>query len=183
MRLHEITRGLTEALSFRTDSRGAHHGQSDLTLYAFEDGEHVGHIDYVVYAGAVHVQMIDVAEDKRRRGYGTAMVHELQAMYPDTEINMGGLTDDGSKLLASIPQQVTHNPQYQSTARRLERVKAKLAHYQTIADAFHDNPNPTEEAREKLVALTNRWSALHSLEWRLEQELDELAPSKRLFVR
>src|ERR1041385_6071438 len=125
MRFHQ----LTETLTFRTDARGTSKGQTDLTLYAFDDGEYVGHFDYSIWRDEVSVQMIEVPDDKRRRGYGTAMVHELQAKYPDTEINMGGLTDDGGKLLASIPQQVTDNPVYQAKARRLEQVKALLARF------------------------------------------------------
>lgn len=177
MRFHQ----LTETLTFRTDTRGASKGQTDLTLYAFDDDEYVGRIDYSVWRDEVAVQMIDVPDDKRRRGYGTAMVHELQAKYPDTEIKMGGLTDDGSKLLGSIPQQVTDNPVYQTKARRLEKVKALLARFQAVSDAF--DANPTEEARQKLLALGDRWNALHTAEWKLEQELRDLEPSKRLFVR
>src|ERR1044072_1089325 len=174
MRYHQ----LIETLSFQTEQRGAHHDQSDWSLYALDDGEYAGRIDYVTYFGDVHVQMIDVPEGKRRRGYGTAMVHELQSMYPDTEINMGGLTDDGSKLLGAIPQVVKHNPEYQAKARRLGKAKALLVRFQAVVDAF--DANPTEQARQKVVALHNRWNALHSAEWKLEQQLHDMQPSKRL---
>jgi hypothetical protein len=175
MRFYE----LLEALTFKTDSRGYHSGQSDLTLRAYDGAEEVGHIDYSVYNGEPHVQMISVPR-RKRRGYGTAMVHQLQSEFPDVEINMGGLTDDGAALLGSIPQDVIHNPAYQEKQQRLAQVKAKLAQYQTVADAF--DADPTEDNRQKLLRLTD-WNDLHQEEWELEQALDRLQPAKRLFKR
>ena len=171
-------RELFEALTFKTDHRGAHSGQSDLTLRAYDDGEEVGHIDYSVYQGEPAVQMISVP-NKRRRGYGTALVHQLQSEFPDTEISMGGLTDDGSALLASIPHDVIHNPEYEEKAAKLEQVKALLAHYQEISDTFDANPTP--QGRRGLLAVTDHWNDLHQEEWELEQALYDLQPSKRLF--
>ena len=171
---------LFEALTFKTDSRGYSHGQSDLTLRAYDNGEEVGHIDYSVYNGEPHVQMIAVPR-KKRRGYATAMVHQLQSEFPDTEIDMGGLTDDGSALLASIPQDVIHNAEYREKLQRLEQVKAELARYGEMADAFH--ANPTDHARQEIALVANHWSDLHDTEWELEQALDDLQPSKRLFKR
>ena len=171
---------LFEALTFRTDTRGYRSGQSDLTLRAYDDGEEVGHIDYSVYNGEPHVQMIAVPT-KKRRGYATAMVHQLQSEFSDTEINMGGLTDDGSALLGSIPQDVRHNPEYQEKEQRLAQVKAELGRYQAIADAF--DADPTEDNRQKLLRLGDDWNDLHQEEWELEQALYDLRPSKRLFKR
>ena len=170
---------LFEALTFKTVNRGYHSGQADVTLIAYDDGEEVGHIDYAIYQGEPHVQMISVPS-KQRRGYATAMVHQLQSEFPDVEINMGGLTDDGSKLLASIPQDVIHNPEYQEKAHRLEQVKAQLTKYAALADAFH--ANPTDQGRQELSALTD-WNDLHSEEWELEQALHDLRSAKRLFKR
>ena len=171
---------LFEALTFHTDIRGYHRGQSDLTLRAYDDGEEVGHIDYSVYQGQPAVQMISVPV-KKRRGYATAMVHQLQSEFPDVEISMGGLTDDGSALLASIPQDVIHDPEYQEKERRLERVKAELARMQELHDAFE--ANPTEQGRAQIQALTNKWNDLYQDEWELERALRDMRPSKRLFKR
>jgi hypothetical protein len=169
-----------EALTFKTEHRGYHRGQSDLTLRAYDDGEEVGHIDYSIYQGEPAVQMISVPV-KKRRGYATAMVHQLQSEFPDVEINMGGSTDDGSALLASIPQNVIHNREYRETEQRLEQVKARLAQYQAVADAFE--ANPTEQGRAEIHALTDKWNALYQDEWELERALRDMQPSKRLFKR
>ena len=171
---------LFEALTFKTDSRGYHRGQSDLTLRAYDDGEEVGHIDYSVYQGQPAVQMISVPI-KKRRGYGTAMVHQLQSEFPNIEINMGGLTDDGSALLASIPQNVIHDPEYQKKEQRLEQVRAELARLQALYDAFE--ANPTEQGRAEIHALTDKWNDLYQDEWELERGLRDMQPSKRLFKR
>jgi len=153
---------LREALTFRTEMRGHHSGQSDQTLVAYDDGEYVGHIDYGVWNGEPAVQMISVPE-KRRRGYATALVQRLQAEFPDIEIDMGSLTDEGSKLLAAIPHEVIPNPDYQAKAQRLEQVKAELAKLAQMADAYH--ANPTEQARQVITDLHDHWNDLHSEDW------------------
>ncbi len=168
-------------LSFRIENRGAHHGQSDLTLIAYRNGIEVGHIDYSVYQGEPSVQMIRTNFGHLRQGVATEMVHKLQSEFPDTEINMGGSTDDGTKLLASIPKKIIHNPEYQAAADRLEQVKAKLAQYAAMADAFHENP--TDAGRQELHRATADWNDLNSEEWELEQALYHMQPNKRLFVR
>ena len=170
---------LIEELTYRTETRGYSHGQTDLRLLAYDDDEYVGHIDYSIYDDEPAVQMISVPE-KRRRGYATAMVRHLQSEFPDTEINMGGLTDDGSKLLASIPQQVIQNPEYQEKMDRLKRVKSELAQYTAMTDAF--DANPTEQARQAILAFKDRWNELYDEEWQLEQELRDMRPAKRLYA-
>lgn len=165
-----------DALTFRTESRGFYSGQSDLTLRAYLHDEEVGHIDYSVYRGEPAVQMISVPKQQHQRhGYATAMVHQLQSEFPDVEVAMGSLTDQGGKLLASIPQEVIHNPEYQRRAQRLEQVKAELAQLQH--DYEHNFPTDQQER----MRLSDHWNDLNQQEWELEQELHYMQASKRLF--
>lgn len=170
---------LYETLRFVFDHRGYHDGQNDLTLHAYDGDEPVGHIDYAVWNDQPSVQMIHVPEDKRRRGYGTALVRRLQAEYPDVELDMGMLTDAGSQLLSNIPHQIIHDPDYQKKAARLEVIKTELARLQQLADTYY--ANPTEEGRQTLLDLGDRWNALYDEERELEDALENRKPSKRLF--
>jgi hypothetical protein len=177
MKISEIA---SPELSFRVEMRGYQHGQSDQTLSAFRDGQYVGHIDYSDYENEPHVQMIEVPKDLRRQGIGTALVQRLQAEYPGVEIDMGGLTDDGSKLLPTIPQTNTANPEHQALTARLEKLRAKEAEYQALADRFHANPNEADRAR--INAISGSWNNLNDVIEKIEQQLQDMRPSTRTYT-
>jgi len=174
MRLYEVI----SALTFKIESHGFHHGQQDLKLVASRNGEYVGHIDYSVYQDEPYVQYISVPVEKHQ-GIGTAMVRRLQAEYPDTEINMGTLTPDGSKLLASIPQTIIPDPDYAAKTKRYEELQARLAEYNRIADEFHSNPTP--ENREKVSVITHDWNDLTDEMDLIADNIRDRRPHKRLF--
>jgi hypothetical protein len=121
--------------------------------------------------------MIEVT--RRRLGYGTALVRHLQALFPDTEIDMGMSTDDGTKLLAAIPQEVIHDSDYQAKQARLETLRAKEAEWGRIADEFHDHPS--HEGGAWFSRVSDAWNAMNDEIWELEQELRSRRPAKRLF--
>lgn len=50
----------------------------------------------------IAIQMIEVNEEYRRRGYATALFKKLQSKYPNEEMRFGQLEPDGEKLLKSI---------------------------------------------------------------------------------
>lgn len=169
---------LITPLSFRIENRGNHHGQSDRTLRAMRDGEDVGYIDYSDYRGQPSVQMIKVPT-ARRQGIATAMLRRLQAEYPDTEIDLGMSTDDGSQFLNAMPSEVTANSDYANKTARLARLKRLEARYQAVAAAF--DANPTEAGRQAVLKLSDKWNRLNDAIWRLENDLSDLPASKRLF--
>jgi hypothetical protein len=171
MRLLEVM-----SLTFHDEHRNHHHGQSDQTLRAFVGDRCVGWIDYSVYQGEPSVQMIEVVD--QRRGYGSALIRKLQSMFPDTEIDMGMLTDDGMKLIGGMPHIIVHDPEYKAKRERLDGLLATEREYQRAMDAF--DANPSDEARRALPAV-NRWNDLNDAIRELEQELHYMKPSKKIF--
>lgn len=114
-----------EGIVFRTETRGAHHGQSDLTLYAENEmGEYMGHLDYSEYNGEPAVQMIKVKPNFRRSGIGTLLLKKLQTLYPDTEIELGMSIGHGTDLVKSLSTVYVENPEYTRLEARLEKLKA-----------------------------------------------------------
>lgn len=84
--------------TFRTEVRGDSHGQTDMTLRMVSGGEELGRIDFAEFEGRPSIQMIEVPEAQRRKGFASEMLRELQRAYPDQEIDWGSLTPDGAKL-------------------------------------------------------------------------------------
>lgn len=168
---------------FKTECNGHHHGQTDCTLIAYdENGDYVGKIDYAKYGDELAVQMISVLPTHQRQGYATALLKQLQREFPDREIDMGGLTPDGVRLLAAVPTVEIKNLEYQEKAEQLAKVKAQLAGYQSRADTFYQKADATEEDRQHLLSTISDWNDLSDEEWRLERELAGLRPGKRLIV-
>jgi GNAT superfamily N-acetyltransferase len=99
--LLKVARELTALSGLRLEqsNRGYHDNQSDDSIRAYIGDEMAGYIDYAEYQGEVHIQMISVRKKFRRQGIATAMLRELDRLYPDIEIDPGMTTPDGTKLL------------------------------------------------------------------------------------
>jgi len=85
-------------LRLEHSNRGSHHNQSDDSILAYVGDERVGYLDYSEYQGEVQIQMIEVSRKFPRQGIATAMLQELDRLYPDIEIDTGMMTPEGSLL-------------------------------------------------------------------------------------
>lgn len=172
---------ITSPLTFHTEVRhSGYRDQQDLQLVATRDGQYVGHIDYAVWQDEVSVQMISVPESQRRKGIGTALVRELQRQYPDVEINMGMLTDDGSKLLATIPRRIVPNDEYQRLATRLAKLQRIDAAWKKKADMIA--AQSTDAGRTWFQSVMDKWNAIYDEIYQIEKRMQDLRPSTKLFV-
>ena len=94
------------SLKFRDEVTGAHHGQTDHQITAFDSDEFVGYLTYSIYQGRVHVNMIEVPEESRSVGYGKAIVKELIDKYGYGNINWGYASQDGERLMKGIHKEM-----------------------------------------------------------------------------
>jgi len=91
-------------LEFREECRGFHHEQTDCTLRAFDPVYelNLGYIDYVIFRGEIHIEMIEVYPSYQRQGVATAMWRELQRLHPGKRIHRGYSTPSGAGFLGSL---------------------------------------------------------------------------------
>ena len=161
-----------EGIVFRTETRGAHHGQSDLTLYAEDEtGEYMGHLDYSEYNGEPAVQMIKVKPNFRRSGIGTFLLKKLQTLYPDTEIELGMSTPEGTALNKSLSTVYVENPEYTRLAARLEKLKAADKKLQQWIDK-HEGP--------MVPRVGDAFNRISDEMYDIEQKLSRMKPGKTL---
>jgi GNAT superfamily N-acetyltransferase len=71
------------------------------TLIATRNGDYVGSIDYSTYGREVSITLIRVEEGERRKGIGTAMLKELERLWPDHYIEAGPVTKIGYEFFKS----------------------------------------------------------------------------------
>lgn len=92
-----------EELKFQNDSTGAYAGQVNLKVTAKDsDGHRVGYLDYSYYDGKLHINMIHVEPEHRRKGIGLKLYKTMVAENPDTAIKWGMMTPEGFALRQAI---------------------------------------------------------------------------------
>lgn len=97
-------------LKFRHESRDAHDGQVDMTCFAV-DAENLskpyGYVDYSIFRGEVHIEMVEVPPRYQRyHGIAARMLLSV-ALENDTTweaIHKGWQTDEGAKLVTFLNQ-------------------------------------------------------------------------------
>ncbi|TLX15922.1 GNAT family N-acetyltransferase [Rhizobium sp. MHM7A] len=121
-------------IEIKREHRNSHSGQHDFSLIATLDGEYAGALEYSVYQGEVAVQIVDVLEEKRRKGVGTALVVALQEAYPEQVIQFGMSTAAGAALLNSLEWRIEVNEAVVMAARDVATLTQKLRAYERRAE-------------------------------------------------
>lgn len=162
-----LTHLFENALSFKDESTGYHHNQTDMSLYALLDNKVVGYIDYSIYDGTPSVRMIEVDDDYKRHGYAREMLRNLQSKFPDTEIDLGMLTDDGYKLVKSLQFDLLPS-EYIDDFEHLERLKKEYEGIKLEIDGYEGvvYSSLPETERNHVYSL---YSKFHNLEYEIEQ--------------
>ena len=165
----------SESISYKDTSRGAYSGQIDMTLSAFDNGVEIGYIDYSVYQGEPHVQMIKVKD--RRKGYGRALIKKLQSMFPGIEIDFGSLTTDGAALINSLDFEILPNKEALELKQRLDKIDNILSAYSEKWENYCKHP---VGEKETILSSLSNWNELHDEKEEIEHKLAFMKPNKRL---
>lgn len=139
--------------TYNDETTGYHHGQTDARLSIAVNGKPIGFIDYVMYDDKIHISMIKISDSAKRKGYATVALKHLQKSNPDTEIDFGMLTTDGSALHQSLPFVKVPNELYAEAFEKLEQMKL---------------------ARERLMKQQKSLSKKDDKYWGLENDIDDL---------
>lgn len=109
------------SLEFKDENTGYSHGQSDNSLYAYNNGNEVGRLDYSEYEGSPAIKMLEVPKQYQRQGIGTALLKQLQKMNNGKEIDLGMLTDDGAALLKTVNRVFIPNKTFEKLKIKLDK--------------------------------------------------------------
>ena len=156
---------------------GYHSRQHDYVLLAEKDGETVGRLSYSVFEGTPSVKGIDVSVKRQR--IGTQLVLALQEHHPETPIDFGGLTDEGSLLLGSLEWAVVENRDYTEAAEELAKLKAKLEYLVIKADSVIC---ADRETRDAFMKECECWNETQDRADELGERLRHMKPSFRFVV-
>lgn len=129
--------------------------------YYLDDGTLVGYLDYSEWKDYVTIKMIEVSSEHRGKGIGKKLVYDLQKRYPDTEIEWGSLTSDGAKLKNSLEYDYIPNEEYEKYSEELSKIKREMR-------------------RIEVSGVWDGWNELNDEKWRVEAELEDLTPGKKI---
>ena len=164
-------------VSLRIESVGSHHGQADMIMIASIGDTVAGTLEFSVFSEEPYVNMIKVNDPYKRQGIATTMLKELQKLFPGTEIHMGMSTEDGSKLLESIPTQFIPNKRHKELSSELNVLQVRLDELQTFLDTADPNTQ-----RPEMLAKGEEWNKVHDRLYDVKEELRYLKPGRTLLV-
>ena len=163
-------------LEFRSECRGAHHGQSDMTLFAELGGVAVGRIEYSVFDDQPQVQWIKVMPEYRRKGIATALAKQLQSEYPNTEIEWSNSTEMGTPFIASLDRDFTPTPNYALMKKAYDDAKAEREALQREFDAWIAAGKG--RLPQEMLLKGERMNEIETFLWDMEDKLRDLKPGK-----
>ena len=134
------------------------------------DNKTVGYIDYSVFEENPYIKYIEVKDEYRRKGYGKKLIEKLQSLYPDSEIDFGMMTDDGSKLYKSLKKEIIPNKDYPKKIQYLEKINNWLKKYGSIC--HKDLDDWTEEDIAYLRKYADIWKKYHDKQQDIEDWLN-----------
>ncbi|MTH95248.1 hypothetical protein [Roseibium sp. RKSG952] len=175
-----------EAIEFRFECVGAHHGQLDLNLLALINGEYCGIIKFSEFEQKPSVSWMEVLEIRKREGIGRAMVLELQSQYPETEIDFGMLTEDGLALLRSLPSiEIETAPERSKLEAQLLSLRSRETRCQAACDQYHDLPaevQDSETTRLELSRVLKTWESVRDEINELQTSISSFPPPQRILL-
>lgn len=97
----------SKGAEFHDEVRGAHHGQVDGTLIAYDIKTHgtIGYIDYSIFEGKLYLDQIEVDPAHRRQGYATALLMKIKRLNPRKVVMWGMMTEEGCALKCAAIEQ------------------------------------------------------------------------------
>lgn len=140
---------LSNDVTFTVHHIGGTTNQHDYIVQAISRGTVVGDLSYTTFEDEVSVNYIEVYE--RGNGYGKMLLRYLQSLYPQTELNIGMTTTDGTRLIDSLT-------------------------YHTEKSNFFDQFKELDTLRSQLDAATDieDWDYVNDLRDRIDDLEDEL---------
>ena len=137
----------------------------------------VATLEFSEYNDEPYVNMIKVNEKYRRKGIGTKLLKQLQEMFPNNEIHMGMETEEGAKLIESLPKKFIPNERYNELSSQRNQLKNRMEELQN----FLDTATPDTQ-RKEMLSKGEEWNQINDKLWDIEKELEDLKPGKTILA-
>lgn len=171
---------MTDAVSFKNTVENSYRGQIDATITANVNGEQAGYLSYSVYNDVPAIKMIWVAPEHRRKKLAIQMLKQLQKEYPNSEIEWGYTTDDGTQLKRNIKFRTEPNVDVIQAMEKLDGIRSKLKQMNYKLERLQKTD--IEAARRYAQTVGDRWNKLNDMEYKLENQLSVMGKPYSQFI-
>jgi hypothetical protein len=159
------------------------YGEDFYVLRAKVGDKVIAFLKYGVYENEPNIKMIEVDKAWRRMGIATDMIKKLQALYPDTEIDLGYATDDGGKFIKSLNRKFYPNAQYKKLTERLSKVTSEINRIISQMDKEDYSESPKlDDLYDEQYEIQDQLQDMKSGKWLIEGMLTELLTKKNVAV-
>jgi len=168
---------------FENDVIDFHHGQTDAILKIFDTAntrKALGTISYSIFNDEIFVNLINVQEKYRGMGIATRMLKYLQSEFPETELNMGTMTEQGLGLYKSIPFEYVENKEYTEKTNRLKNIDSKIKSLEDAFDNLYRKDRFSDLDRERADEMNAAMNHLHDEKFEIEEYLRSNSPGKKI---
>lgn len=174
-----------EKFTVKNYSTDWHSGQLDMVMVAKDkNGNTAGTIEYAVYDGKPYIQMIRTEDGYKRQGVARYLLQNLQMEYPNTAIDFGMTTQDGTALLDSVTHEETSTDEkarldlYNENNARMAEIENELNRAYELEDSGRNLSEEEQALVDSIDELGKEWDDLN--EWLYEHREDaKLEPTKR----
>lgn len=162
-------------IHIETYSLNAYDDQVDMIKQAIKDGKVVGYLQYAVYEDEPYIQLIKVEKEYQRQGVATMLLKDLQKDFPNTSINTGMMTEEGTKLFSKVSV-VKKNPLFTKYTNQLAKINQELKEISDKWDWFYENLDKDVYvmSEEEIEQLNNRDQKLKEQKRDLEDKLSRI---------
>lgn len=171
---------MTDAVSFKNTVENSYRGQIDATITASVNGDQAGYLSYSVYNDIPAIKMIWVAPEYRRKKLAIQMLKRLQAEYPNSEIEWGYTTADGTQLKSNVKFRTQPNVEVLKAMEKLDGIRSKLKQMNYKLERLQKTD--IEAARRYAQTVGDRWNKLNDMEYKLENQLSVMGKPYSQFI-
>ncbi|NTF17665.1 hypothetical protein G6L37_04580 [Agrobacterium rubi] len=156
-------------LKLTVDHLGMSCGQHDYEMRVTDGAMSVAVLSFCEFEGVPHVNWIQVEDGFTKRGIAGDMIRNLQARYPDTPIDFGYTTPDGTALLEGLEFRTLVNPVFETAEIAAVACRKRIAEIEAAYDRI---PHLDGAEKDLLLASLKDWNEI----------LDELEDAERILA-
>lgn len=158
-----------ESVRIEKEHTGYLSGQDNYKFVAYVKDELAGYLSFSEYRGQPSIMYVEVLPKFKRTKVATELIRKLQKSYPNEEINLGMMTDDGAKLIKTMKRVFVPDKQYVKIEKEIEKLKK-------LQDKY------SEEFKRGDYSNGDNWNDAHDRIYDLEKEQEDLVPGKWIFL-
>ena len=175
MKIYKISQ-----VEYHDEALDFYRGQANNRLKAFKNEKVVGWIDYSVFNDEIFINHIKVLE--KRKGIGSNLLKKLQELYPENELQMGGMTEEGHELWKSLEKRTVENEEYAKLIKEKEELERRLKQLENTIGNVPSYDGQTNREKELIIEHGEKMNIINDRLYEIDEEISDMKPSETFLI-